>query len=93
MYRLMVSYDCGTTYCSEKQADDPGEFDARCDELDAKGLRWTIGDENGNPARRACAIHAEIIAFMERVNAKAILVSDDDIVVSDCTAYETEVAE
>ena len=78
MYRLMVSHNCGMTYCPERWTDDPSEFDARCDELNAEGLRWAIEDESNNPVHRVCAIHAGIIAFMERVNAKAIPVSNDD---------------
>ena len=71
MYRLMVSHNCGMTYYPERWADnDPSEFDARCDELNADMLRWTIEDENGKAVHRVCAIHAGIMTFMERANAK-----------------------
>ena len=69
MYSLMVSYDCGMTYCPERQVENFSELDARCDELDAEGLRWAIEDESGKPVHKACAIHKGIVDFMTRLQA------------------------
>lgn len=67
MYNLMVSYDCGITYSLKRQAEEPEQFDAECDELDAQGLRWAIEDESGKPVHRVCAIHRGICDFMARL--------------------------
>ena len=60
MYKLMVSRNCGCSYVPERWVENPSELDAKCNELDAQGLRWTIEGENGKPVHRACAIHAGI---------------------------------
>lgn len=60
MYKLMVSYDCGTQYHLEARADDPATFKDRCEELDAQMLRWVIEDNDGQ-IEDYCAIHSYLL--------------------------------
>lgn len=67
-YTLVVSYDCGSTYGPERTADDPAEFNERCDELDGVGLRWAIDDKHGQSAYRVCRIHESILGLLAHTN-------------------------
>lgn len=64
-YKLNVSYNCGISYRVERESDNLKELKKKGKELDEQTLRWVIDDEDGNQVD-CCAIHKNIVGFMER---------------------------
>ena len=68
MYTLRVSFDSGSCYSIDKQAETMEELEPRCVELDQQGWRWYIENDVGEQdTTRPCAIHSGIIAFLNQL--------------------------
>lgn len=68
MYKLMVSWDCGSSYGCDMKSNRVEDFNARIIELDDKMLRWCIEDEKENPVGIPCKMHREIIQMLSVIN-------------------------
>ncbi len=64
-YRLMVSYNCGSSYDEDSRYDrlDDPRLITRTEKLDKDMLRWVIEDTNGNIVDVG-RIHKNIIEMM-----------------------------
>lgn len=69
MYRLMVSYTAGYTYNTEAQDEKFEELLPKGEELDQRGLRWKIVDQEGHIVK-VSAIHHDVDAFMRSVRGE-----------------------
>jgi len=73
MYTIRVSYDCGSHYVIDKQAETVAELEPRSVELDQQGWRWYIENDAGEQdTTRPCRIHAEIVSFLRRMNTTEV---------------------
>lgn len=62
MKKLMVSYDCGSSYYPIARADNVSDFEEKIKELESDYLRYYIEDENGNiDEEHICSIHRGIV--------------------------------
>ena len=68
MFILFSSYDCGSSYHKEQEAETIEELHPKMKELDDSMLRWYIEKDGEQYTEELCSIHKNIIGTMRALN-------------------------